>query len=437
MAIRLKTSEPSFEAEFSGLVKSRLKLGAEIRNRADSIIRDVRRRGDAALIELTRELDGFDLAANAIRLGRERIDQAIAAVPAELRHALETAADRIETYHRIQLPPDRLNRGSDGGRLGWRWTAIDSVGIYVPGGSASYPSSVLMNAVPAKVAGVGSISMAVPAPGGEINPSVLLAARLAGIDTIFQIGGAQAIAALAYGTESVARVDKITGPGNAYVAAAKKLVFGDVGIDLVAGPSEVAIIADRTADPEWIAADLLAQAEHDADAQSLLMTDCGEFAGAAAACVERRLSSLPRREIAAASLARHGAVIETGDLCEAVDLANRIAPEHLQLCVSEPGKLLDRISHAGAVFVGSWSPEAVGDYVAGPNHVLPTMGTARFASGLSVLDFMKRTTVTELTRETFAEIAPAAQSLAVAEGLAGHAASLGIRLDALKRAQND
>ena len=378
MPVRLKASEPAFEAAFSRLLSARLRRGADIRKQAEAIIADVRRRGDAALIELTGEFDGFDLAANEIRLSRERIDQAAAETPAELRRALEAAAGRIEAYHRRQLPQNQLGRTSEGGLLGWRWTAIDSVGIYVPGGSASYPSSVLMNAVPAMVAGVGRISMAVPAPGGETSPPVLLAARLAGIDTIFQIGGAQAIAALAYGTESVARVDKITGPGNAFVAAAKKLVFGDVGIDLVAGPSEVAIIADRTADPEWIAADLLAQAEHDADAQSLLMTDCGGFAAAAAAAVERRLADLPRREIAAAALARHGAVIETRDLRQAVELANRIAPEHLQLCVSDPWKLLGGIRHAGAVFVGPWSPEAVGDYVAGPNHVLPTMGTARF-----------------------------------------------------------
>ena len=437
MAVRLNASDPTFEADFRRLVASRQRLGAEIRNRAQSIIEDVRQRGDAALIELTRKFDGFELAAGAIRLNRDRIDQGIAEVPADLCLAMETAAARIEAYHRRQLPQNRLSRSSDGGRLGWRWTAIDSVGIYVPGGAASYPSSVLMNAVPAKVAGVGRITMAAPTPGGEISPPVLLAARLAGVDAIFQIGGAQAIAALAYGTESVARVDKITGPGNAYVTAAKRLVFGDVGIDLVAGPSEVAIIADRTARPEWIAADLLAQAEHDADAQALLMTDSGGFADAVSAAIERQLANLPRRGIAAASLTRHGAVIETGDLGQAAELTNRIAPEHLQLCVSEPEKLLDRIRHAGAVFVGPWSPEAVGDYVAGPNHVLPTMGTARFASGLSVLDFMKRTTVTELSRESFAAIAPAARSLAAAEGLAGHAASLSMRLDALKQAQND
>ncbi|MCY3880063.1 MAG: histidinol dehydrogenase [Rhodobacteraceae bacterium] len=436
MAVKLTSSDPGFEQALPQLLAVRGSVSEKIGKVAASIVRDVRRRGDAALFEHTEKLDGCVIGADSIRIGPNEIDRAARIVPPDQQRALELAANRIRDYHRKQIPQDQMQRGADGSLLGWRWTAIESVGIYVPGGSASYPSSVLMNAIPAQVAGVKTVSMAVPTPDGTVNPLVLLAAKLAGVEQIFRIGGAQAIAAFAYGTESIAPVDKITGPGNAYVAAAKKLVFGDVGIDLVAGPSEVAVIADANAEPEWIAADLLAQAEHDPVAQSILLTDCVALADSVDKRVTDRLTRLPRQAIAAASWADCGAIITVSDMAEAVSLVNRIAPEHVQLCVSESGRLVAGIRNAGAIFCGIWTPEAIGDYVAGPNHILPTMGAARFASGLSVLDFMKRTTITELTPAGFAGIAPAAELLATAEGLEGHADSIRVRLAAIDGSGN-
>ncbi len=434
MPKRLNTAHSGFEAEFRLLLSARRDISAEISARAAGIIREVRARGDAALFELTRELDGCIIDADTLFIDGDAVDAASASVSTERRDAIDAAAERIDAYHRRQIPRDHEFTTEDGASFGWRWTPVDSVGIYVPGGSASYPSSVLMNAIPAKAAGVGRITMAVPAPGGEIDSLVLFAARRAGVDAILRIGGAQAIAALAYGTESVTPVDKITGPGNAYVAAAKKLVFGDVGIDMVAGPSEVAVIADETADPAWIAADLLAQAEHDSAARAILLTTSSRLASAAEKHVDAQLAALPRRKIASASWERHGALIVTRGLNEAAALVNRIAPEHLQICVADMEKVLNGVRHAGAIFAGSWTPEAIGDYIAGPNHILPTAGTARFASGLSALDFMKRTTMTKMTPSSFAGIARAAETLAVAEGLEAHARSLRARLDALNEA---
>ena len=436
MPKRLNTTQSGFEAGFRQLLSARQEISAHISDRAAAVIRDVRLRGDAALFELTRALDGCVIDADTVFVSSGELDAAAKSVSADCRNAIATAACRIDAYHRMQVPRGHEQKSGSGEILGWRWNPIDSVGIYVPGGSASYPSSVLMNAIPARAAGVRDITMAVPAPGGAVNPLVLYAARCAGVEKILRIGGAQAIAALAYGTESIDPVDKITGPGNAYVTAAKRLVFGDVGIDLVAGPSEVAVIADGSGDPAWIAADLLAQAEHDSAAQSILLTDCPDLASAVEFHVEALLAELPRRDIASASWETHGAVIVTQGLEEAADLANRIAPEHLQICAAEAESVMNGIRHAGAIFVGSWTPEAIGDYIAGPNHVLPTTGTARFASGLSVLDFMKRTTVTVMTPASFAEIAPAAETLAIAEGLDAHARSLRVRIDALNEADH-
>jgi histidinol dehydrogenase len=354
-------------------------------------------------------------------------------VPGEERAALELAAERIRAYHARQLPEDARWTDPDGATLGWRWTPVAAAGLYVPGGLASYPSSVLMNAIPAQVAGVGRLAICAPTPDGVANPLVLLAARLSGVDTIYRIGGAQAIAAMAYGTETVAAVDKITGPGNAYVAAAKRRVFGKVGIDMIAGPSEILVIADADNDPDWIAIDLLSQAEHDESAQSILITDDDAFGRAVAAAVEARLGTLERAHIAGPSWRDYGAVIVVRDLAEAAALSDRIAPEHLELCVADPEALLEGITHAGAVFLGQWTPEAIGDYVGGPNHVLPTARSARFSSGLSVLDFMKRTTLARMTPEALRAIGPAAETLARSESLEAHGLSVRARLDKLNR----
>ena len=355
-------------------------------------------------------------------------------MPACERAALELAAARIEAFHARQRPAAAEWTDEAGATLGWRWTAVEAAGLYVPGGTASYPSSVLMNAIPARVAGVERRVLCTPTPGGAVNPLVLLAARLSGVDEIHRLGGAQAIAAMAYGTETVARVDKIVGPGNAYVAAAKRQVFGRVGIDTVAGPSEVLVIADADADPDWIAVDLLSQAEHDPSAQAVVLTPDAAHARAVAEAVERRLASLDRAAIARAAWTSHGAVIVVRDLREAAALADRIAPEHLELMVADPEALAARIRHAGAIFLGSWTPEAVGDYAGGPNHVLPTAGAARFASGLGVLDFLKRTTTLRMTPGALAAVGPAAETLARSEGLGAHALSLRLRLDRLNEA---
>lgn len=428
MSRRLASDEPGFAGAFDALVNARRGMLEDVDETVAAILADVAARGDAALLDYTERFDGFRPTVEALRLGRHEIETASAEAPAEAMAALEVAVERITAYHRSQRPKNERYTDAAGVELGVRWTPLDAVGLYVPGGGAAYPSSVLMNAVPAQVAGVERIVMAVPTPGGELNPLVLAAARLVGIDEIYRIGGAQAIAALAYGTADIAPVDKIVGPGNAYVAAAKRRVFGRVGIDLIAGPSELLIVADAANEPAWIAADLLSQAEHDAAAQAILITDDSSFADAVAAEVDELLRDLGEPERARASWERNGAVICLGALGEAPALVNRLAPEHLALAVAEPGTLLDEVRHAGAVFLGRYTPEVIGDYVAGPNHVLPTARSARFSSGLSVLDFVKRTSIVACDEASFARIAPAAEALAEAEGLPAHARSVGIRL---------
>lgn len=434
----MDTRQPSFADEFRDLITARQTINTDITEQTAAIIAEVRARGNSALYEFTEKFDGCVVDDSSVFIGQDEIDEAIKSVPTDGRQAIELAAARIVKFHQHQLPLDgELAADEEGVSLGWRWTPIDAVGIYVPGGSASYPSSVLMNAIPATVAGVKKITMTVPTPNGVLNPLVLFAARCAGVHEILRVGGAQAIAALAYGTESITPVDKITGPGNAYVTMAKKLVFGDVGIDLIAGPSEVAVIADKTANPRWMAADLLAQAEHDAAAQSILLTTEETLASDVLGELKEQLKALPRREIAKRSCEQFGAIIVAQSIDEIISLTNRIAPEHLQICVADAEPYLSGISHAGAIFIGMWAPEAIGDYIAGPNHVLPTTGTARFASGLSVLDFMKRTSITKLTPSLFAKIAPAAETLAVAEGLDAHARSLRWRLQTLNGPNDD
>ncbi|MCB2133988.1 MAG: histidinol dehydrogenase, partial [Rhodobacteraceae bacterium] len=398
-----------------------------------AIIADVRARGDAAVIELTARFDKLALTPGTLAFSDAEIAAECAKVSAEDRAALELAASRIRAYHERQMPEDARWTDAAGAELGWRWGPVSAAGLYVPGGLASYPSSVLMNAIPAKVAGVERLVIACPTPGGVVNPLVLLAARISGVDTVYRIGGAQAIAALAYGTETIRPVDKITGPGNAYVAAAKRRVFGRVGIDMIAGPSEILVIADSDNDPDWIALDLLSQAEHDESAQSILVTDDAEFGRAVAGAVDRRLETLERRTIAGASWRNYGAVIVVRDLAEAAALSNRVAPEHLELCVADPDALARLTTHAGAIFLGHWTPEAIGDYVGGPNHVLPTARSARFSSGLSVMDFLKRTTLARMTPAALAAIGPAAERLANSESLEAHGLSVRARLDRLNQ----
>jgi histidinol dehydrogenase len=427
------TRDAGFGAAFEALLGAKREEAQDVDDAVAAIIADVRRRGDAALIELTARFDRLDLRPETLKLSAAEIDAACDAVSPEDREALAIAAARIRAFHLRQRPEDALWTDREGATLGWRWSPVASAGLYVPGGLASYPSSVLMNAIPAQVAGVEKLAICAPMPEGRINPLVVLAARLAGVATIYRIGGAQAIAALAYGTESVESVDKITGPGNAWVAAAKRRVFGRVGIDMIAGPSEILVIGDGTAEPDWIALDLLSQAEHDASAQAILVTTSQAEAEAVTAAVERRLEGLERRAIAGESWRRHGAVIVARDLDEAAALSDRVAPEHLELCVGDPEALLPLIRHAGAIFLGHWTPEAIGDYVGGPNHVLPTARSARFSSGLSVLDFMKRTTLARMTPAALATIGPAAERLAQAEGLEAHGLSVRARLDRLNR----
>ena len=383
------------------------------------------------MIELTSKFDRTTLTAETMAFSPNEIAQECAKVSAADRLALELAAERIRAYHSRQMPQDAQWTDAVGAELGWRWTPVSAAGLYVPGGLASYPSSVLMNAIPAKVAGVQHLVVACPTPGGVVNPLVLLAAQIAGVDTVYRVGGAQAIAALAYGTETIAAVDKITGPGNAYVAAAKRRVFGRVGIDMIAGPSEILVIADADNNPDWIALDLLSQAEHDESAQSILITTDAAFGRSVAAAVQARLQTLQRRAIAGASWALNGAVITVRSLDEAAALSNRIAPEHLELCVANPDALAQKTIHAGAIFLGAWTPEAIGDYVGGPNHVLPTARSARFSSGLSVMDFLKRTTLAKMTPAALAAIGPAAERLAQSESLEAHGLSVRARLDAL------
>ena len=431
MPIFLSSDAADFEAGFAALLGQKREEAEDVDAVVAAIIADVRARGDAALVELTARFDRLTLTAEHLAFSEAEIEAECAKVQPAERAALDLAAARIRAYHERQMPADAQWTEPSGAVLGWRWTPVSAAGLYVPGGTASYPSSVLMNAIPAKVAGVKRLVITCPTPGGAVNPLVLYAARLAGIATVYRIGGAQAIAALAYGTAAIPAVDKITGPGNAYVAAAKRRVFGRVGIDMIAGPSEVVVIADRDNDPDWIALDLMAQAEHDESAQSILITDDAGFGQAVAAAVEKRLRTLGRRAIAGASWARNGAVIVVRDLTEAAELTDRLAPEHLELAVADPEGLAARISHAGAIFLGAWTPEAIGDYVGGPNHVLPTARSARFSSGLSVMDFLKRTTLAKMTPEALKAIGPAAETLARSESLEAHGLSVRARLDRL------
>jgi len=429
MPLRLTAGEPGFDAAFSALLGAKREVEEEVGAVVAGILADVRKRGDAAVLDYTRKFDRLDLTAETMRVADDEIDAATRACDKDLLDALSHAAARIEAFHRKLIPGDLDYVDAEGVRLGARWTAVESVGLYVPGGTAAYPSSVLMTAIPAKVAGVERVAMVAPAPGGSISPLVLAAAKLSGVSEIYRIGGAQAVAALAYGTEHLPAVVKIVGPGNAYVAAAKRQVFGQVGIDMIAGPSEILVVADRDNDPAWIAADLLSQAEHDEAAQSILICDSAAFADAVVAAVETALATLDRAAIAAASWRDNGAVIVIDKLADAVALIDRIAPEHLELAIADPDAMAARVRNAGAIFLGRFTPEAVGDYVGGPNHVLPTARSARFSSGLSVLDFMKRTTLIGCGAETLSKIGPTAITLAHAEGLDAHARSIAIRLN--------
>ncbi len=427
----LDTRDGDFEERFAALLGAKREDSPDVDDVVAGIIADVRSRGDAAVIDLTERFDRIALTPETLRISTEDVAAAIAEVPGHERNALELAAERIRAYHARQMPKDESWTDPEGATLGWRWTPVSAAGLYVPGGLASYPSSVLMNAIPAKVAGVERLAITVPTPDGAANPLVLLAAKLAGVDEIYRIGGAQAVAALAYGTESIAPVDKITGPGNAFVAAAKRRVFGKVGIDMIAGPSEILVIADGDNDPDWIALDMLSQAEHDESAQALLITTDKAMAKAVEAAITRNLAMLERREIAGKSWEDFGAIITAPDLETAAALSNRIAPEHLELCVADPDALAGRITHAGAIFLGAWTPEAIGDYVGGPNHVLPTARSARFSSGLSVMDFLKRTTLAKMTPGALGKIGPAAETLAISESLEAHGLSLRARLNHL------
>jgi histidinol dehydrogenase len=429
MTYRLDTKDAGFEEAFAALLTSKREVSEDVNNIVSEIIADVRGRGDAALLELTAKFDRLDLTADQLAFSAEEIDAAVEECDPETLDALKLAAERIREFHEGQLPEDRRYVDAAGVELGERWTAVSAAGLYVPGGTAAYPSSVLMNAIPAKVAGVERIVITVPTPDGICNPLVLAAAKIAGVTEIYRVGGAQAVAALAYGTEKIRPVDKIVGPGNAFVAAAKRQVFGTVGIDMIAGPSEILVLADGENDPDWIAADLLSQAEHDAVAQSILMTDDRAFAGRVVDAIDSQLATLERKDIARASWNDFGAVILVDSLEAAVPLVDRIAAEHLEIAVADPEPLAAQIRNAGAMFLGRYTPEAVGDYVAGTNHVLPTARSARFSSGLSVHDFVKRTSIVKCSPDALAAIGPAAVKLANAEGLEAHGKSVSIRLN--------
>jgi histidinol dehydrogenase len=429
MPIRMTTHAPDFAERFRGFLAAKRELAEDVGTAAQAIIADVIRDGDAALIALSRRFDRVDLETLGLRVSADEIERAMRACDTDSLDALGFAKARIEAYHRRQVPANDRFVDALGAELGSRWTAIEAVGVYVPGGTAAYPSSVLMNAIPAKVAGVRRIVMTVPAPDGQLNPLVLAAAKLAGIDEVYRVGGAQAIAALAYGTATIKPVAKIVGPGNAYVAAAKRLVFGTVGIDMIAGPSEVLIVADDTGQPDWIAADLVAQAEHDPAAQAILITDDAALADAVEDAVEVALKSLPREAVALAAWREFGAIIVVDRLEEAAALVDAIAPEHLEIASREPERIADGVRNAGAIFLGPHTPEAIGDYVAGSNHVLPTARSARFSSGLGVTDFMKRSSILKLAPDALAALGPAAIALARAEGLEAHARSVAIRLN--------
>ena len=424
----LDAQAADFEAAFTTLLNAKREDSPDVDIIVADVIADVRARGDEAVLELTEKFDRIKLTPGTMRVTADEVEEAASQVAPDVRAALELAATRIAVYHSRQMPEDAEWTDEAGATLGWRWTPVSAAGLYVPGGLASYPSSVLMNAIPAKVAGVQRLAITVPTPDGILNPAVLLAAKLAGVDEIYRIGGAQAIAALAFGTNTIAPVDKITGPGNAFVAAAKRRVFGKVGIDMIAGPSEILVIADGDNDPDWIALDLLSQAEHDESAQSLLITTDAAFGQAVADAVDNRLENLERRAIARDSWRDFGAIITVPDLATAAALSDRIAPEHLELCVADPVALSKDITHAGAIFLGQWTPEAIGDYIGGPNHVLPTARSARFSSGLSVMDFVKRTTLAQMTPASLRAIGPGAEALAKSESLEAHGLSVTARL---------
>ena len=430
MPLRLDSRDPGFEDAFKDLLGAKRESEADVNDVVAAILADVRARGDAAVLDYTKRFDRFDLTAETMAITADEVDAARGQCTAETLSALATAAGRIRAFHEKQLPEDLDFTDAAGLRLGYRWQAVEAAGLYVPGGTAAYPSSVLMNAIPAKVAGVDRLVMVVPTPDGILNPLVLAAAAIAGVDEIYRIGGAQAIGALAYGTETIRPVDKIVGPGNAYVAAAKRQVFGTVGIDMIAGPSEILVLADGANDPAWIAADLLSQAEHDTAAQAILITDDASFADAVERAVEGHLKTLPRTGTAGESWATYGAVITVPDLAGAIPLIDRIAPEHLEIATDNADALGRKVRNAGAIFMGRYVPEAIGDYIAGPNHVLPTARSARFSSGLGVLDFMKRSSLIECDAEGLRAIGPEAVALARAEGLDAHALSISIRLNA-------
>ncbi|MEP0339779.1 MAG: histidinol dehydrogenase [Alphaproteobacteria bacterium] len=429
MPLRLDSRDPGFEDAFKDLLGAKRESEADVNDVVTAILADVRARGDAAVLDYTKRFDRFDLTAGTMAITPEEVDAARGQCTPETLSALATAAGRIRAFHEKQLPEDLDFTDAAGLRLGYRWQAVEAAGLYVPGGTAAYPSSVLMNAIPAKVAGVDRLVMVVPTPDGVLNPLVLAAAAIAGVDEIYRIGGAQAVGALAYGTETIRPVDKIVGPGNAYVAAAKRLVFGTVGIDMIAGPSEILVLADGANDPAWIAADLLSQAEHDTAAQAILITDDASFADAVERAVEGHLKTLPRTGTAGESWATYGAVITVPDLAGAIPLVDRIAPEHLEIATDNADTLGRKVRNAGAIFMGRYVPEAIGDYIAGPNHVLPTSRSARFSSGLGVLDFMKRSSLIECDAEGLRAIGPEAVALARAEGLDAHALSISIRLN--------
>jgi histidinol dehydrogenase len=429
MTLRLDRSAADFEAQFQAFLSAKRETEADVNDVVAGVLSDLRERGDAALIDYTRKFDRFEVDAAGLRFTADEIAHAKRDCAPETLDALQVAATRIRAFHEKQLPDDLDFTDEAGLRLGYKWTAVGAAGLYVPGGTAAYPSSVLMNAIPAKVAGVERLVMVVPTPDGIINPLVLAAAELAGVDEIYRVGGAQAVAALAYGTETIRPVDKIVGPGNAYVAAAKRQVFGTVGIDMIAGPSEILILADKDNDPAWIAADLLSQAEHDTAAQAILITDDAAFADAVTDAVNGHLKTLPRTQTASESWRTYGAIFTVAALEDGLPLIDRIAPEHLEIATEDARSLADRVNNAGAIFIGRYVPEALGDYLAGPNHVLPTARSARFSSGLGVLDFMKRTSMVECSAEGLRQVGPAAVTLARAEGLDAHALSLSIRLN--------
>ncbi|KIM00547.1 Histidinol dehydrogenase [Paramagnetospirillum magnetotacticum MS-1] len=429
MVQSLDSRSDDFETAFLALLAMKREVDEDVDQAVAAILAEVRTRGDAALIDYTKRFDRLELTPASLRVTAAEVEAAYASCDPDLIRALELAADRIRAFHARQVPADDSFTDAAGVRLGLRWGPVSAAGLYVPGGTAAYPSSVLMNAIPAKAAGVPRLVMVVPSPDGKLNPLVLAAAKVAGVDEIYRVGGAQAVGALAYGTETIRPVDKIVGPGNAFVAAAKRRVFGTVGIDMIAGPSEILVVADRFNDPAWIAADLLSQAEHDTAAQSILITDDADFGRQVAAAVESHLKTLPRAKIARESWDNHGAVIVVPDLDVSLPLIDRIAPEHLELAVEDPDALAAKVKHAGAIFLGRYTPEAVGDYIGGPNHVLPTARSARFSSGLGVLDFMKRTTLLGCDAQSLRAIGPAAVRLAEAEGLGAHGLSVALRLN--------